>query len=73
MCKIINRRKSNKNIFLHFHNDEEMFAGIKKISINDYEYAIELCGGMENPDFLFKVSRDTSDRDIVESYYAVAF
>ena len=73
MCKIINRRKSNKNIFLHFHNDEEMFAGIKKISINDYEYAIELYGGMENPDFLFKVSRETSDRDIAESYYAVAF
>ncbi|MGM9581377.1 MAG: hypothetical protein ACI3U2_09105 [Anaerovibrio sp.] len=73
MCEIKNRRKSNKNIFLHFHNEEEMFAGVKKIAIKDYNYAIKLCGGKENPDFLFKVSRNTSDRDIVESYYAVAF
>ena len=50
-----------------------MFAGVKKIPIKDYEYAVKLCNGIENPDFLFKVSKDTSDRDIVESYYAVAF
>lgn len=72
MCTIVNKRKSNKNVFIHFHNDEDMFAGIRKISIKKYMYALDLCGG-ENPDFLFEVSRDTSDRDIVESYNSVAF
>ena len=72
MCTIVNKRKSNKNVFIHFHNDEDMFAGIRKISIKKYMYALDLCGG-ENPDFLFEVSRDTSDRDIVESYNSVVF
>lgn len=72
MCEIINRRKSNKNVFIHFDNDDENFFGVKKIPIRDYNYAVRLCG-RENPDFLFKVSKKTSERDIVESYNAVAF
>lgn len=72
MCEIQSRRKSNKNVFIHFDNEEESFFGVKKLPIKDYDYAVKLCG-RENPDFLFKVSKTTSERDIVESYHAIAF
>lgn len=72
MCTIEGKRKSDKNIFLHFHNEDDMFFGVKKIPISKYDYAVKLCG-KENADFLYKVSKTTSDRDIVESFYAKAF
>ena len=72
MCMIEEKRKSNKNIFLHFHNEDDMFFGVKKIPISKYNYAVKLCG-KENADFLYKVSKTTSDRDIAESFYAKAF
>ena len=72
MCTIEEKRKSNKNIFLHFHNEDDMFFGVKKIPISKYDYAVKLCG-KENADFLYKVSKTTSDRDIAESLYAKDF
>ena len=72
MSTIEEKRKSNKNIFLHFHNEDDMFFGVKKIPISKYDYAVKLCG-KENADFLYKVSKTTSDRDIAESFYAKAF
>lgn len=72
MCEIKHKRKSDRNVFIHFDNEEERFFGVKKIPISDYNYAVKLYG-RENPDFLFKVSKKTSERDIVESYNAVAF
>ncbi len=72
MCTIEGRRKSAKNVFLHFHNEEEAYFGIKKLNLGKYNYAVKLYG-KENPDFLFKVSQDTSERDFVESYNAVSF
>ena len=72
MCTIEEKRKSNNNNFLHFHNEDDMFFGVKKIPISKYDYAVKLCG-KENADFLYKVSKTTSDRDIAESFYAKAF
>ena len=48
------------------------FLALKKIPISKYDYAVKLCG-KENADFLYKVSKTTSDRDIAESFYAKAF
>ena len=67
MCKIVEKRKSKNYVYLHVIDDDTY--SVKKMKTDDYNFA----AGFNNPDFLNMVSVLTTDKDIADSYYAVAF
>ncbi len=73
MTTLVERRRSAKNVYLHLVNEDDDLYSVKKLPIEKYEYAVRLCGGKENLDFLYKVGIDTNDRDIWDSYHSVKF
>lgn len=71
MITLVQRRKSKKNIYLHF--DDGVYYTVNKLPISKYKKALALCNGKENLDFLYRISTRTNDRDVDDSYCSVQF
>ena len=69
MCKIYDTRKYGDTVFIDFQDEEREFGGVRKMDINDYEYA----AGFKNASFLVSVAKTTRHRDINASYCAESF
>lgn len=71
MLTLVERRRSNKYIYLHF--DDGVYYSVHKLPIDKYTQALALCNGKENLDFLYQISTRTNDRDVDDSYYSIKF
>jgi hypothetical protein len=69
MCKIFDTRRNCKTGTVFIHVEDEEGIGIKKLSVNNFNYA----KSFKNSDFLNAVSSQTDDRDMENSYYAEFF
>lgn len=68
MISIESRRQSAKKIYLNFINGN--IYEVRKLALDKYKYALSIYNG-ENPEFLYRVSWPTRERDIIDSYSAV--
>ena len=71
MISLVQKRMSNKNVYLHF--DDGYMYSVNKMPISKYREALKLCDGKENIDFLYLVSTRTNDSDVNDSYMSKAF
>lgn len=71
LIELVKKKRSAKNVYLHFVKDE--YYKVKKLPIDKYHAAINLCNEENLLDFLYLISSQTGERDEVDSYYSVAF
>ncbi len=65
MITLVQRRKSKKNVYLHFNDG--VYYTVNKLPIHKYQEALSICDNKENIDFLYMISTRTNDRDVVNS------